>query len=194
MLNVHAYFFWQNCPDVFILPSSQRCPLGRIQNLTWTIQGRQQNKNSVFVFVFFKSSSNISHIDYKIIIVDYVIHQIYSKSYIIYHVLCITYFHQIRKWKLRSQIFFMVGVWLSGVFIFAGDNKYDSVKSNYQLKELLFILIMTAFTKSTKPCKRVTTIPNQLRPSPSQLCLLTTLQLTFFTQRQLHFFGCVKIC
>ena len=56
----------------------------------------------------------------------------------------------------------MVGVWLSGVFIFAGDNKYDSVKSNYQLKELFFILIMTAFTKSTKPCKRVTTIPNQL--------------------------------
>ena len=78
------FFSWQNCPDVFILPSSQRCPLERIQSLTWTIQGRQQNKNSVFVFVFFKSSSNISHIDYKIIIIDYVIHQIYSKSYIIY--------------------------------------------------------------------------------------------------------------
>ena len=34
----------------------------------------------------------------------------------------------------------MVGVWLSGVFIFAGDNKYDSVKSNYQLKELFFYI------------------------------------------------------
>ena len=120
------FFSWQNCPDVFILPSSQRCPLERIQSLTWTIQGRQQNKNW--------------KIDYKIIIIDYVIHQIYFKSYIIYHILCIKYFHQIRKWKLRSQIFFMVGVWLSGVFIFAGDNKYDSVKSNYQLKELFFYI------------------------------------------------------
>ena len=80
-MNVHAIFFWQNCPDVFILPSSQRCPLERIQSLTWTIQGRQQNKNSVFLLLFFfKSNSNISHFDYKIMIIDYVIHQIYIKS------------------------------------------------------------------------------------------------------------------
>ena len=126
-------FFGQNCPDVFILPSSQRCPLERIQSLTWIIQGRQQNKNSVFLLLFFfKSNSNISHFDYKIIIVD-VIHQIYIKSYSKYHKLYITYFHQMIKWKLHSQIFFMVGVWLSGVFIFAGDNndnKYEAIKSN----------------------------------------------------------------
>ena len=104
-------------------------------------RGQSKVVNKIKILSFFKSNSNISHFDYKIIIVD-VIHQIYIKSYSKYHKLYITYFHQMIKWKLHSQIFFMVGVWLSGVFIFAGDNndnKYEAIKSNINSRNCFII-------------------------------------------------------
>ena len=56
----------------------------------------------------------------------------------------------------------MVGVWLSGVFIFAGDNndnKYEAIKSNINSRNCFFILILTAFTIETKTMQKSNNYP-----------------------------------
>ena len=107
-------------------------------------------------------------------------------SYIIYYI-----FSSNKEMKLRSQIFFMVGVWLSGVFIFAGDNndnKYEAIKSNINSRNCFFLYwFWLSLQLKPKPCEKVTTIPYHLQPSSPILGLLTTLQVTLLTQRQSHF-------
>ena len=65
----------------------------------------------------------------------------------------------------------------------------------YQLKELFFLYwFWLPLQLKPKPCKKVTTIPNHLRPSSPQLGLLTTLQVTLLTQRKSNLINCVNGC